>query len=539
MLRIAALPDRLPPVTCGLPYPFARAQVDAERPAFTLTPAGLVVSTDAWSDRHLALFSEGEWHRVTAGEAWYRNPVWSGRELSATVYDDVAAERAKLLPIHLERARTGPPARVNSRAVTIEGNNGYGSGVQVRPSALGEVLTHPALGEVTLPAGAKVEAVAASDSGRPRAAVLLRRGSARRVMCIDADHTSRLDTAVVALGPWLSNNELVIVMESWPGRRLCGWNVRTGALRTLVGSTTIVVDDVQSAPGQLALSWTNPEQPRRVDVVDLSELQSKPWSLQPDPLASPVLPAYFDIVDGRRCGLPCVLRDPSGPPRGTVLLLHGGPHGANLATWSPFAQSLTLAGWRVVQPNVRGSGLLDPKVRLPAPGKYGRDDVDDVISVLRRVATGPVVAGGLSYGGYLAARTAQACPEIRGVFLLGGFLRLTDLAGSNYPQVQAFLRNVGERFETESAFAPVPHFVAHGTADPRIPADAVLAHTKELATGSVTIPIPGEGHGMVTDHAARLVFPSLFSWLDDLARPRITRPANHWSTSGKDPPVTT
>ncbi|MCG5219526.1 alpha/beta fold hydrolase [Streptosporangium soli] len=504
MPQIASLPDRPRQITAGLPDPFRRAQLDGTQPAFALTPAGPVVSTDAWSGRQLAAFTGDRWTRITAGTQWHCRPDWSGEHLVSEVFDDLAGERARSREIPLTAPAEGiGPAQIVSRATPHE-----------------RALTHPSLSGVALSPRAAVQAVAPNSFRDDRVAILLTQGSARRVVCADGGGTTHWDGPVTSIGPWLSEDELVLVVESWPGRTPYAWDVRSGARRRLVETAGVVVGDVR-AEGELAgLSWTSGEQPRRLHLVPVADLRAgRRVRLLPDPPAGDAPPPpRATVLAGPNCPLPCIVRDPHGDPRGTVLLLHGGPNGANLATWSPLAESLALAGWRVVQPNLRGSGVLDPALRPPAPERYGVHDAEDVRSVLRQLGTGPVVVGGVSYGGYLAARTARIAPEVRGVFVICGFLRSSDLDGSDHDQVRAFLRVASDRFAPEVAFAQVPHFVAHGEKDPRIPAEAVHAHLGDLPPGSEWVGIEDEGHGMLTDYAARRVFPRFFSWLDRIDR---------------------
>ncbi|WP_433539867.1 alpha/beta hydrolase family protein [Streptosporangium sandarakinum] len=504
MPDVIPLPERTERITASLPDPFRRSQLDGDGPAFALTPAGPVVSADAWSGRHLALLTGGRWTPLTAGPRWHRRPRWDGERLTADVSLDLAAERFGEETVPL-------PVPVPIPAAGREPSPVPG------PAGRGGKVVHPVLGEVLLPPRAVVEAVVPDSPRRDRIAVLLRRGPARRVVCVDGGGVSHWDGPVTSVGPWLSPEEVVVVAETWPGRAAYAWHTRTGARRRLTGPGAAVVGDVLAGDGIAGLSWTSAGQPRRLWTGESAELAAGGLRLRPDPprgQAPP--PARHTVLQGPCCPLPCLLRDPPGTARGTVLLLHGGPNGVNLGTWSPFAESLALAGWRVVQPNVRGSNVLDPALRPPPPGRYGVDDADDVLAVLRQVATGPVVAGGMSYGGYLAARVAHLSPRVSGVFLLGGFLRFTDLGDSGHDGVRAFLRTAGDRLAPDAAPAAVPHFVAHGEEDPRIPAGAVRAHLGELPAGSEWVGIEGEGHGMLTDHAARKVFPRFFAWLDGL-----------------------
>lgn len=42
----------------------------------------------------------------------------------------------------------------------------------------------------------------------------------------------------------------------------------------------------------------------------------------------------------------------------------------------------------------------------------------------------------------------------------------------------------------------------------------MLTQLPRLPAGSHCVVIDGEGHGLQTDHAARLVFPTFFRWLE-------------------------
>ncbi|KAA2260468.1 alpha/beta hydrolase [Solihabitans fulvus] len=439
---------------------------------------------------------------MTEGDSCHRAPVWTGTELTWQVFADPASEagRTQRMPLGVGSATSGhTPADCT-----------------VRSTVDGQTLFHPRLGDIPLPEGATVEAMSVSPHAGLRVAVLLRRGTARRAVCVGGNHVSHVDS-VVELGPWLGRDEVVVIREEWPNRLPYRWNVDGGGLRPLLAASAAVVADVQRCDDVIGLSWSSVRQPRRIELVERTELLAGPVRLRPDVPSGPVPPAArVALVEGVSCTLPCLIYAPASEPRGTVVLLHGGPNGAHLGTWSPFADSLALDGWRVVLPNLRGSGLLDPALRPPKPDRYGHDDVDDVVSVIRHLGVGPIVLGGHSYGGYLAARAAHVCPQARGVFLLGGFLAAADLADSEHASVLAFLRSAGGRFVADRRPAPVPHFIAHGSADRRIPVAAMTSHADELGDGSEVIVADGEGHGVQTDAGARQVFPALFTWLGGL-----------------------
>jgi alpha/beta superfamily hydrolase len=98
------------------------------------------------------------------------------------------------------------------------------------------------------------------------------------------------------------------------------------------------------------------------------------------------------------------------PTRGLAVVCH--PHPLQGGTMdnkvvTTVARALTQRGWRVVRFNYRGvggsAGVWDE----------GRGEVDDALAVIaaHRVAGEPLVLGGFSFGGYVAASAAAKLPE--------------------------------------------------------------------------------------------------------------------------------
>jgi pimeloyl-ACP methyl ester carboxylesterase len=197
-----------------------------------------------------------------------------------------------------------------------------------------------------------------------------------------------------------------------------------------------------------------------------------------------------------------------------VLLFHGGPNGSHFASWSPIAESLQLAGWRVVRPNIRGSAVRDSGLRPGLPDTYGVEDLADAVTVLDAFADDRMVAGGTSYGGYLAGRVAAVTGRVSGVFMIGGFLRFTDLRASEHPFTRAFLRSPRVRETLDDRPDPGQRYlIIHGERDERTPLTALTRNLPVLPHAEV-VELPGEGHGLTTDAAARTAIPALFEWLD-------------------------
>jgi len=103
----------------------------------------------------------------------------------------------------------------------------------------------------------------------------------------------------------------------------------------------------------------------------------------------------------------------TGPERGpAVVLLHGFP--LNGSMWDAQVQALA-KGWRVIVPDLRGHGRSDV-----GDGQFAIDFMaDDLFAVLDAVAPrgdgddrhAPVVACGLSMGGYVLLRAVEREPE--------------------------------------------------------------------------------------------------------------------------------
>jgi len=98
------------------------------------------------------------------------------------------------------------------------------------------------------------------------------------------------------------------------------------------------------------------------------------------------------------------------PTRGLAVVCH--PHPLQGGTMdnkvvTTVARALTQRGWRVVRFNYRGVG--------GSAGAWdeGRGEVDDALAVIaaHRVAGEPLVLGGFSFGGYVAASAAARLPE--------------------------------------------------------------------------------------------------------------------------------
>lgn len=100
---------------------------------------------------------------------------------------------------------------------------------------------------------------------------------------------------------------------------------------------------------------------------------------------------------------------PEGPPRGTVILVHGGGgHGRLLA---PFAIPLWRAGYRVLAPDLPEYGLT----RVPQTAKTELADWSALVADLAALQVEPVSVVGMSIGGTVALHAAMRTDAVDAV----------------------------------------------------------------------------------------------------------------------------
>jgi dipeptidyl aminopeptidase/acylaminoacyl peptidase len=223
----------------------------------------------------------------------------------------------------------------------------------------------------------------------------------------------------------------------------CSWSyearfdeaARTLAIdRVLVGSGELSGGvlhglDFDRSSGRFAASFCTATMPTQLYVLDGDEVQRKTneraLGLRPQTL-SPGEDASFESHDGLRVSARLYL--PSyelgySLPRPLVYYVHGGPQGQerpNFAWFSmPLIQILTLEGFAVFVPNVRGStgyGLAYTKrVDRDWGGQDRLDHVHAMTEVLphdERIDVSRAAVVGRSYGGYMTLTLAGRHPEL-------------------------------------------------------------------------------------------------------------------------------
>ncbi len=145
----------------------------------------------------------------------------------------------------------------------------------------------------------------------------------------------------------------------------------------------------------------------------------------PDEYLSPGEDASYTSFDGLRVSARLYLPSPKlgyKGPRPLVEYVHGGPQGQERPdfTWfsMPLIQYLTLNGFAVFVPNVRGSTGYGMKYMKWVDKDWGGKDVQDHVEGLKRLEKDPRIDSkrrgvvGRSYGGYMTLTLAARHPEL-------------------------------------------------------------------------------------------------------------------------------
>ena len=159
------------------------------------------------------------------------------------------------------------------------------------------------------------------------------------------------------------------------------------------------------------------------------------------------------------------------PTRGLAVICH--PHPLQGGTMdnkvvTTVARALVQRGWRLVRFDYRG-------VRQSA-GSWdeGRGEVDDALAVIaaHRIAGEPLVLGGFSFGGFVAASAAAKLPE------------------ADRPQKMVLIAPSTAKHDAPPVIADT--LLIHGEADDVVPLSASMDWARPQALPVVVV--PGAGH---------------------------------------------
>jgi dienelactone hydrolase len=236
----------------------------------------------------------------------------------------------------------------------------------------------------------------------------------------------------------------------------------------------------------------------------------------PGPVVEPSLHA-FRAEDGVE--IPYWEYVPSGGKvRGTILVVHGGPESQSRPRFGAGVHPFLVGeGWRLIEPNVRGSTgygrtyvhLDDVRKRLDSVR-----DLRDLVRVL--TANGQTVPGkigiiGGSYGGFMVLAAITSYPELWGAavefFGIANFVTFLEQTGpwrrkvreaeyGSLDQDREFLETISPIHHTHLIRTPL--LVAHGKNDPRVPfaeAEQIVAALRSRGVPVEFLRYEDEGHG--------------------------------------------
>jgi hypothetical protein len=159
------------------------------------------------------------------------------------------------------------------------------------------------------------------------------------------------------------------------------------------------------------------------------------------------------------------------PARGLAVICH--PHPLQGGTMdnkvvTTIARALTQRGWRTVRFNYRGVG------QSGGAWDEGRGEVDDALAVIaaHRLPGEPLVLGGFSFGGYIAASAAAKLPEGQ--------------------QAQRLVLVAPSTARHDTPPVPADTLLIHGEADDIVPLSASMDWARPQSLPVVVV--PGAGH---------------------------------------------
>jgi len=234
--------------------------------------------------------------------------------------------------------------------------------------------------------------------------------------------------------------------------------------------------------------------------------------------------------------LPGASRGRRSPPP-LVVMCHGGPTGAWQRGFDPIVQLLASRGIAVAGVDYRGSSGYGREYRQRIRGRWGIDDVHDVVAYAEALAASGRVDGtrmvvrGTSAGGMTALGCLVRSDRFAGAVAWYGVTDLEALAATTHPFEAHYLdglvgplpeardayRERSPRWNTDRISGGVLLF--QGSADPVVPADQTLQFAEELIRRGVHCEyrlFEGESHGFRRPETLVACLTDELAFLDSL-----------------------
>lgn len=290
-----------------------------------------------------------------------------------------------------------------------------------------------------------------------------------------------------------------------------------------------VVLPVDANDEAFLLYVTGPQEPGSYYAYSINETRVRPlMPVNPALLGtrlSPVSAERLVMRDGLEIDV--FVTHPAGYPRQsrrpTVVMPHGGPEARDSFGFDFVAQYFASEGWRVIQPNFRGSEGYGREFAARAHGEWSRAVQDDITDTLTwSVAQGlvdpeRVCIAGFSYGGYAALAGAFVTPDayqcVVSVAGLSDPVAYIDWSRENRPDsVDYWTRQIGDpEIDPDGvrAMSPIhqidrmqaPILLLHGDTDSIVPAEQSFLMADALEAAGYDYrsrTIRGAGHDLET-----------------------------------------
>lgn len=302
------------------------------------------------------------------------------------------------------------------------------------------------------------------------------------------------------------------------------WESRSGADEVVPLPGTGVVDTLTWVPGadRVVFDFSSPSHGLEVWHYDLRtgavRAITRGSTRMPGPGVEPTL-HRFRAQDGLE--VPFWEYAPArGRVRGTIVSVHGGPEAQARPIFANGVYShLVREGWRVVQPNVRGSlGYGRTYVHLDDVRKRMDSvrDLRDLAHALSAQGKGRLgdfgIIGG-SYGGFMVLSALTTYPELWGAGVefvgIANFVTFLEKTGpwrrklrepeyGSLEHDREFLESISPLHHADRIVAPL--LVGHGANDPRVPvgeAEQIVAALRTRRIPVEFLRFENEGHGFV------------------------------------------
>lgn len=329
------------------------------------------------------------------------------------------------------------------------------------------------------------------------------------------------DVELVRTSPRGSAVALTINRQGWSELHI--FDTATGEDRGLTSGPRGVIDGLAWFPdgSRVVYALSTPGEGQEVYVRNVETGKEKRFTRSPVPPPSRTPdPKLVTVRATDGLSVPYWEYVPAGrPPRGTIVILHGGPEAQARPGFSRMQAFLVAEGWRVVAPNVRGSSgygrtyiHADDVERRPDAVRDVRDVVASLVKA-GKATPGKIGVYGGSYGGYLVLAALTSYPELFGaaVELVGiaNFVTFLEKTGpwrralreaeyGSLAKDRALLERISPLSHADKIRTPL--MVIHGANDPRVPigeAEQIVASLKRRGVPVEFIRLENAGHHIV------------------------------------------